>query len=156
MVAIPDHLVPTTFPLAQTVRTVRSISVKPGTTIEMVLDPDYWVHGGGVLKVNDLIEVIAQDGSFELELRVVAVDARGYWAHVRPRYRWPAEGEAVKRADAPNTWPDKDGYRIEWSGSPVHRWRIIDRAGEVVGSRFPTEDAAIKQLAEIKREKIAA
>jgi hypothetical protein len=162
MVTIPDHLLPSQFPLAQSVRTIRTILAKPGTTIEMVLDPDYWVHGalgehrGSVFKVHDLVEILAQDGSFELEVRVVAVDVRGYWVQVRPRYRWPAEGQEIKKEFSPKTWPDEEGYRVEWSGSPVHRWRIIDRVGEVVGSRYPTEAEAAKKLVELKREKVAA
>jgi hypothetical protein len=156
MVAIPDHLVPTKIARAEVARTLRFLPVLPGTTREMVLEADFWVHLGSVLKVDDRIEVVAQDGSFDLDLRVVAVDPRGFWAQTRVLREWPPKGEAQPKAEAqPKTWPDSEGYRVEWGGQ-THKWRIIDRAGQIVGKQAASEADAIAMLDRLKREKRAA
>ena len=160
MVTIPDHLVPLKITRAEVARVTRFLSVLPGTTREMVLEPDYWVHLGGVLKMDDRIEIVAQDGSFDLDLRVIAIDPRGFWVQTRVLREWPARSEAKAAvakekeiaAAHPRTWPDAEGYRVEWGG-PVHKWRIIDRAGQVVGKGHPYEQTAIEALDAIKREK---
>jgi hypothetical protein len=153
---IPDHLAPTRIIRAEVARALRFLSVPPGTTKEMVLEADFWVHLGQTLKVDDRIEVVAQDGSFDLDLRVIAVDPRGFWAQMRLLREWPAKGEARPKAEvAAKTWPDAEGYRVEWGG-PVHKWRIIDRAGQVVAKGHPAEPEAVAALDAIKRAKLAA
>jgi hypothetical protein len=47
--------------------------------------------------------------------------------------------------------PDPDGYRVEFSGP--HKWRILDRAGNIVDKGLADETAAIARLAEIKAAK---
>lgn len=47
--------------------------VEPGTTLSMVMAPDYWTHVRAVLRVHDVIECIAMDGSFEADLRVTQI-----------------------------------------------------------------------------------
>jgi hypothetical protein len=153
MVTIPDHLVPTRITRAEVAKTNRFLAVLPGTTREMVLEADFWVHLGSTLKLDDRIEVVAQDGSFDLDLRVVAIDPRGFWAQMRLLREWSAA--PGKKEPQPKTWPDAEGYRVEWGG-PVHKWRIIDRAGQVVAKGHPTEAEGIAALDVIKREKIAA
>ncbi len=166
---IPEHLLPTQFHPFTRLITHRVIMVKPGTTPEMVLDPDFWVHGslqtegyasGSILKVWDRIEVLAEDGSFDLELRCVAIDARGYWAQMRLLNWWP------KSLRVKNEWlelPDKtsvqqradpDGYVVEHAGA--HKWRIVDRAKQIVDRGYPSEADAWAALAAIKAEKTAA
>jgi hypothetical protein len=160
---IPEHLLPLRFPRAEIERTLRLIRVKPGTTIDMVMDPDFWVHSGQHLRIDDKLEVLAADGSFEVELRCVAVDVRGYWAQMRLLTWWPRnlavrpewiESKAAGETP-PQTGPDPQGYLVEWAG-PVHKWRIINRAGEIVGKGFVTQEDAASEVARIKREKIAA
>ena len=120
--------------------------VEPGVTPDHVVDPDFWVHVAARLRVMDRIEVVAADGSFDMELRVVAIDPRGLWAQVRPLSI--VEGKLAVAASG--QFPDKDGYTIEFSG--VHRWRII-RAGEVVAKDFADQTAAAAALANIKAAK---
>jgi hypothetical protein len=151
---IPDHLLPLRIVRAEVARTTRHLAVLPGTTREMVLDPDYWVHLGSTLKVDDRIEVVAQDGTFDLDLRVVAVDPRGYWVQTRLLREW-VETPGAKKEAAPKTWPDAEGYRIEWAG-PVHKWRIIDRATKILGKGYPSEAEAGVALDAIRREKVVA
>jgi hypothetical protein len=152
---IPDHLVPKRITRAEVARVTRFLSVPPGTTRDMCLDPDYWVHLGSTLKVDDRIEILAQDGTFDLDLRVISLDPRGYWAQVRLLREW-VQPDGAKKEAQPKAWPDADGYRIEWSTPTTHKWRIIDRAGQIVSRGHASEADAIETLAEIKLAKIAA
>lgn len=47
--------------------------VEQGTTLAMVMSPDYWTHVRAALRVHDVIECIAMDGSFEVDLRVTQI-----------------------------------------------------------------------------------
>lgn len=123
------------------------LRVVPGVTPRHVVDPEFWAHLAGKLRVDHRIEVVAADGSFDADLRVVAVDTRGEWAQIRVLRMTLAEP-----ADLPaDQWPDKDGYRIEFSGPQKHR--IISPTNEVVASGFPDEAAAVAALAKIKAAK---
>lgn len=122
-----------------------------GTTIEHVLDPDFWAHTAAQMRrtpnkgIGDTVWVVAEDGSFDIEVLVVAVDPRGLWAQVRVLRAWQHEG---KTQPAALTGPDKDGYVVEFSGP--QRWRILDRSGEIVSKDHPDESAAREALANIK------
>ena len=48
--------------------------VPPGTTIEDVMSGDFWVHVRKTIRVNDVIEAVAADGSFDADLRVVSIN----------------------------------------------------------------------------------
>jgi hypothetical protein len=133
------------------------LMVAPGTTPSHVAAPDFWVHQAAKLKPFDRIEVVAADGSFDAELRVVAVDPRGLWAQVRVLRICTGEGVPLVSgktvADvAVGSGPDKDGYLIEWGGP--QRWRII-RGADPVAHGFPDEASAAAALAEIKAAKPA-
>ena len=124
------------------------LDLPPGTKPEHVEDPDFWVHMAARFRVHDEIIAIAADGSFEAELRVVAIDPRKLWAQVRPLRVWRGEAAASENA-APRT--DPDGYKIEFSGP--HKWRIVNVAGDVVAKDFATETDARRALQNIKAMK---
>jgi hypothetical protein len=48
-------------------------------------------------------------------------------------------------------WPDKEGNVVEFDR--VHKYRIVNRAGEVVAQDFPDEAGAIEALANLKAAK---
>lgn len=142
------------------------LSVLPGVTPADIVNPDFWQHVSSVrgarlqrdrLQVNDKIEVVAQDGSFEAELRVMAVDVRGLWAQVRVLRLTEGMGVPVpgaEPAEAPLVGEfDPDGYRVEFAGP--HKFRIV-RGNDVLETHLPTKAAAYAKLAEIKAEKVAA
>lgn len=142
---LPTRLLPTQIRRTETDITHWFHEATRGVTAEMVQHPDYWANVARKFKVNDCIEVVAQDGTFDLDLRVMAVDARYLWAQVRALRVFETK-EPVERDDA-----DPDGYRIEFAGP--HKFRIIDRNGTVVDTRLPTRVAATERLAQLKAEK---
>ena len=128
------------------------LNLPPGVTPEHVADPDFWVHMAARLQVNDEIVVVMPDGTFDMELRVIAVDPRKLWAQTRVLRLWqPKVG--TKTEDLPMQTVDKDGYSVEWGGA--HRWRII-KDGEVVARDLPSKEAAHEALVGIKQAKVAA
>lgn len=145
-VPLPVNLLPSTIE-RQTVRINHwFLETMPGITADHVVSPDFWVHVARRVRVNDRIEVVAKDGSFDLDLRVVAIDPRGFWVQVRPLRVFNGHPIVIERGDP-------DGYKIEHD--PVHKWRIIDRAGNVVDKGLADERHAIARLAKIKAEKNA-
>jgi hypothetical protein len=148
---IPIQLLPVRIgrtQLAEFARASYFFSAAPGVTPEHVVDPDFWVNWAGTLKINDRIEVVAADGSFDMEVRVVALDPRGLWARVRPLRI--AEGKLAVATTPTGLYPDSEGYIIEWSDH--HRWRIV-RGQDVVARDFPDQAAASEALQNIKAAK---
>lgn len=129
-----------------------------GVRPDQVMHPDYFQHMALILKVNDRIEVLALDGSFDAELRVVHIgnnrvttralrfcDQRG--VAVPDKADWLGEEATPDEAD-------QDGFKVEWAG-PAHRFRII-RGGDVIEIGLQTREAANARLAELKAERRAA
>lgn len=123
----------------------------PGTLREHVLDPRVWRHVAGPaerpkLKRFDTITALAEDGSFDIELRVLVVDPQGLWAQTAILHeREPSEPMAVAAS-----YPDKDGFTIEFSGPQL--WRIR-RGDDLVAEGFHDEPAAKAALARLKGSK---
>lgn len=152
---IEDRLLPAKLRRAEEAITRWYLRAPAGTLREHLLDPDYWVHIGPQLLrtpnrgIHDEIRVVADDGSFDVDLTVVEIDHRGKWARVVERSA-AARGKRVERA-TPGTYPDPDGYTIEFSSA--HQWRIIDRHNNVLEKTIPDEETAKARLAEIKKAK---
>lgn len=148
---LPDpHLIPTAaLPREQSEFARYVFYAPPGVRPEHVVDPDFWQHRAGQFRVNDVVTAIADDGTFEIEMRVVSLDPRRLWAEMRVLRAW--EGKTRTKA---RTYPDKDGYTVEFN--KVHKWRIVDAAGHVVARDMPDEATAEETLAEVKAAKKAA
>jgi len=140
---IPSHLLPNKLAIRDYATGWYSLFPPPGVTREHVVDPNYWVHIASRLKANDRIEVVAEDGSLDMDLRVIAVDpsVQKLWAQVRVLRSYEAEAVAEKPA------VDTGGYRYEWAG-PVHRWRVMF-GDELVEHGHPDKAAAIDAAARL-------
>lgn len=148
---IPQHMLPARIGREEEAdykRRVYFLLAPPGVTPDHVVDPDYWVHWAQRLRINDRIEIVAADGSFDMDVRVVALDPRGLWARVRALRL--SEGKLASPQSGSTVFPDPDGYLVEWGGE--HRWRII-RGQDVVARDFPTQADAIEALQNIKAAK---
>jgi hypothetical protein len=141
-------------------RTVHFLTVGPGVSPAMLVDPDFWQHLADRLKVNDRLEIVSPE--FDMDLRVVAVDPRRLWAQVRVLRFCLSEGVPIPGL-APDQYmesavvagaPDEAGYIVEWGG-PRHLWRIV-RGSDLIAKGFSKKDEAHARLAEIKSERAAA
>lgn len=159
---IPSHLLPTDVEHGLSGSSAYNwvCRTRPGVTAAHIMNPDFWVHVTRRLKVEHTITVLAQDGTLDADLRVIAVDPQGFWVQTRLLRGWPAaEFEVATPQAAPvvaQQWPDRDGYVVEWGGH--HKWRIMRVTGaggkpELVFKDFPDRATAMDALANLKAAK---
>lgn len=119
-----------------------------GTTLDDVKHPEWLMHHVKALAVNDLLEIVAEDGTFDVLARVMTL-APGY-VGLRILNAWEASATADYLEDAP-------GATISFT--PRTRWRVIATNGETVIRDLPTEADAIiardKYLADLVSAKAA-
>jgi hypothetical protein len=159
---IDNRLLPTRSLRSEYAHARHDISVKPGVTPAHCRNPDFWVHLAAKFRLHDVIEIIAEDGSFEMDLRVIARDSHEapLWVRVRPIRFCGADGIPLPSdlPDAPEVdlsdEDHEDGYKITFHGP--HKFTIQDRFGNAVEERIATKALAREKLAEIRREKMAA
>ena len=113
-----------------------------GVTLEMCSRPDYWsncIRELGQQRVNskhawNKIEIIAEDGTWEAELRVLSATAGLVTTRVIREWHLPA-----RPGRKPNL---PDGYTVEFI--PANGWRALDSRSAVVADRLPVEEEAIR------------
>lgn len=113
-----------------------------GHTLEMCQRPDYWRNNlrelGQQRVVNrnsfNRIEILAEDGSWEAELRVISI-ADGL-VNFRVLREWQATNKPGRKATAP------DGYVIEHI--PSNGWRAMAPSGVMVAGKLTLQDDAIQ------------
>lgn len=142
------HLLPSRLGRAEHERGDYFHQPAPGVSLDQVLDPNYWVHLAERLRVNDLIEVVAPDHSFDLDLRVVAIDPYKHWAAVAPRAGRRRPATPLPAGPAANA----QGYIID--NDPVQGWRIL-QGRDLIAHGFADEAAARAALADLKGPKPA-
>lgn len=113
-----------------------------GHTLDDVKRVDYWRNNAADLKVQRYagtrpwhrIEVIADDGSWEAELRVLHVDTTGN-VETRVLRAWHGDIKQLRAAEPPK------GYRIEHV--TARGWRVIDPRGAIIVAEKVTESEAL-------------
>lgn len=121
-----------------------------GVTLEMCLEPLFWAQCTRELGQQRVlgrhawnrIEIIAEDGSWEAELRVLSVEQGVNGANGRVFTRLIREwhdASKAKKANAPA------GYTVEYI--PDNGWRVLDPKGGVVAEKLTLEDDALKAAA---------
>lgn len=90
-----------------------------------------------MLNPGDRIEVLAQDASYDLDLRILEIGPtkeRPLWARVQVLRSWPDE-TLVGLAASPNLRPQITtsvaDVAAEWAG-PTHKWRLVRMSDKVV------------------------
>ena len=135
----------------------------PGTTLEMVMEPQFWAHCAGHLIRNSKyagrhheVRVVAADGSFDVLLTVHRADPFGRWLQMRPISIWE-----TAHADVPVAPPSVrgDGFAVEW-GAPAASvlWRIVDRHrnNTVVMQGYASKEDAQAALDAMRADRPAA
>lgn len=150
---IKNHLLPSTIRRSEHEISHWFLRVVPGVTPADVASPDFWAHLAARIGVDDRIEVVAQDGSFDADLRVIAIDGRKQWAQVRVLRGWPEASWEPHKLDVPVLAEAKD-YKYEFAGP--HKFRIINATGDVVETHLPTKEAAIARIAALRAEKLVS
>ena len=116
-----------------------------GVTLEMCQRPDYWrnvIKECGQQRVVgrhawNTIEILAEDGTWEAELRVLS--ATDGLVNTRLIREWNAPVKPGRKPNLP------EGYVIEHVAS--NGWRALDPNGQIVTQHQTIEDAAIRAAA---------
>jgi hypothetical protein len=101
--------------VAEQERTAYFWTATPGTVVEDILTRDYWQHVENQLRINDVIDVVAADGSFDVTIRLVR-KAPGFlgWRVIRD---W--QSQAVETNDGK--------FSAKWLG-PAAKWCVVESA----------------------------
>lgn len=105
------------------------IYCKQGTNPDCVLQVEFWEHISRFLDRGDIVEVLPEDLSWEMNVRVL--DKGPNWAMVRKR-DFIRYGEVEVQSEMPNK------YDVKWTG-PVTKFRVIFN-GEKLKDGFATEE----------------
>lgn len=124
---------------ADFVRTYHHVTVDPEVSIEDLMRPGFWAHHTNSVRVNDLVDVLAADGSLDCQFRVVGMGIG--FIKLRPRIVWQSEDRkaekptaAAKNDDADTPLPDlPDGYVV--NHTPKTKWRVFTKEPHAEVSR---------------------
>jgi hypothetical protein len=131
------HVLPERFmTTAEFRRTTYSVVTEGGTTVDEILRPEYWSHVARKLKPYDKIEVLAEEGTFYLELLVLRV----LTGAVVVKLLNHAELES-----SPAAGDEDPDIEIKYSG-PIKKYRVTRKSdGKVLAEG---EEVATRQMAE--------
>lgn len=123
-------------------RVYRHIVVDSDVTVSDLIRPGFWIHHGGHLARFDLLDVMASDGSLDVQLRVELVD-KGL-PKMRVLRQWVREGRAIDAA--PGDEPEATapaGYVVDQEGKGT--WRARTRNPVIIiAAGLLTKDEAMK------------
>jgi hypothetical protein len=92
-----------------------AVNAAAGTTIDDVLDPQYWAHMAAQMTPYDRVDVLLETGEWLLELLVLGVGRN--WAQVRVLHHH----ELTKMAE---TMPAAQKHKVDWKG-PQRKYAVI-------------------------------
>jgi hypothetical protein len=130
------------------------VQLRPGETYADLFVPTFWNYHRGKLADNDLVRVRAHDGSFDVNVTVVAVNVGGVVMQ-----RWPIEPPADDMTKAKEVGNAERYVPYGNDGKPVVRvdflpatqWRVIGLHGEV-SQGHKDEATANKAMAQYLKE----
>lgn len=137
---------------ADYLRTYHQISVAHDVTLEDVLRPGFYANHVDKLRVNDLIDILADDGGMDVQVRVTGKGTG--MVQVRPLRVWLREDRASAPVDPDETAASDDevpeGYVVNFA--PKQKWRVMTRDPHAiihkdVASKAEAIDLAVKHSA---------
>lgn len=115
------------------------VNAEAGTTIEDVLEPQFWAHMATQLEPYARVEVLLETGEWMLELMVVSIGRN--WAKVQVLHHYELE----KRAE---TLPAAQKHRIEWKGPQLKHVVIRNSDNAAIQDGFAKKVEAEAWLAQ--------
>ena len=113
--------------------------VPPGVTLEDVMQGDYWVHVRKSIRVNDIIEVMAADGAFDAEIRVLSINQLSGAMTFRVLRSFVGKPGAIAKPQS--------GERFEVKHDKFGRYKIFERkTGAVVADGLDKAGAEAERL----------
>lgn len=145
---------PTTLKRSEFVRGSFTHIAKHGETIDDVLAPSYWAHVAPQMSRFDIVEVIADDGSYEVVFRVISAEKSAM--KFRVLAVWEPEPLITGLGPVDEPSPPVAGLSVTWGG-PRHKWRVVDDVTKEVASHGHSnkEEAEAARDAIIEQRKAA-
>ncbi len=122
---------------ADYLRTYHHVQVGPEVPLEDIMRPSFWAHHVNSIRVHDLIDVVASDGSLDCQFRVIGKGVG--FVTLRPRLVWlredrkdgkPADDVAKDDSDLPEI---PEGYIV--NHTPKTKWRVFTKDPQQETSR---------------------
>lgn len=133
-------------------RTLYHVEVTPDVTVEDLLTPEFWQHHSDRLRRMDLVDVVNNDLTLDVQLRVHAVDTGLVTMAIRFDASIPADLELEdetagdEQAETPATLPP--GYKTNFNpNASGHKWRVIWRTGAAEPVEIATADTKAEVIA---------
>jgi|SRR6185295_17573015 len=117
------------------------LTAEEGTTVEDILDPQYWAHIATKLTPLDRVEARIDTGEWLLELLVLQKGAN--WAKVKVL--------AKHDLDCSEQPANTEGTcEVKWAGA--HKFRVVRKAdAAIISSKHETRDDAMRAMAQYER-----
>lgn len=128
------------------------ITVSPDIALEDVTNSRFWAHHVKKLPIHSIVEVVSEDGKFDIEMRVVG-SGIGF-VNMRVLRKWERKDLPKEQAVPDVTEADiPEGYTV--NHAPKTRWRaFIKEPLEEIRRDLPTKEHAI--MAAIEHSKLAS
>lgn len=122
-------------------------NIPPGVTVDDLLRADFWAFHANEFQRRDTIEAVAEDGSFDVLLRVEDVGVNAATVYILRETKNPeavarSEREAQARADAQTTGKAVDKKYPCVDYKKATRWRVLGHVGETIKDGFATQAEA--------------
>lgn len=151
------QLLPSDLLTAEYARTVHVINVPQGTTIENMLEPDYWAHVAQGMRIGDRIEAHAQNWTWCADFVVTQIDTeKKVWAKVKllNRYQLVKDDAILPEVDAAGKYLEDKEFEIKFRDKLG--WSVIRRKDQIiVFENGKGRDNAVHWI-DIYRRKVAA
>jgi len=128
------------FKLAEYDWPVFNILPEPGTAIEEVLKPEYWVNISRRLVQGTRIEVRPKDGAYFAQVYVASLDKSG----LVPLVRIVLLTYHDLNLDPTKTAPTKESetYKVVWRGEKAKHTVTVVASNEIIKDGFPSKKDA--------------
>lgn len=127
-----------------------TLTVDANTVKADVLEQRFWQNIVGKLRVGDLVSVWAEDGSLDMEMRILSTKDGIAKFRIRSAYSddAAAEEKIAQREDAAERRAQADGvlFKMKWLG-PNGKWAVINTATMAPVERGLTKPDAEKRCA---------
>lgn len=135
-------LMPANLGLVEQLRRDWVVTAEHGTTIEEVMDAQYWSHVAAQMNPFDTIEVHPESGEWLLKLRVINTGRN--WAQMFEEHRY----DLVKRAEE---MPAAIRHKVEYKGTKMRFCIIRIADNEIIQKEFATEAEAMERLVQYEK-----